>query len=386
MNLNIPEILVANGTAIIILAFLLLFRIRQKQFGQMHEQMFSMMLATAVVAAAEETLSFLIDGWIFPGCFGIQYLSNILCLGLTAAMGFFWSLFVDYRIYCSMKRLKHKAAVSCVPLLLYVTILISDVFGGGIIFTVNAENCYARGRLGVLTYLVLFIYMADSIVNVHNAKKKGIVPFFFPVYCFVVPCIIGTIVQGCFYGITTGWLSVSVAAVFVYLEMQTVNSYMDVTSGLFNRQYMNDQLERAIHSGNKFYGIMLDVDDFKAINDFYGHTVGDRAIYMVGKILSKSMFRNASAMRMGGDEFVVLLMNSSEDECKMQMKTIQKNVERFNQNRSEAFVLSVSMGSAYFHGQSEEEFLAQMDESMYEAKRKYHCSKQEKKNILQKKG
>ena len=67
---------------------------------------------------------------------------------------------------------------------------------------------------------------------------------------------------------------------------------MDETSGLFNRKYMNFYLEKA-HKTNprQLYGIMMDVNDFKKINDRYGHSMGDRAIREIGKILSASLRR-----------------------------------------------------------------------------------------------
>lgn len=120
------------------------------------------------------------------------------------------------------------------------------------------------------------------------------------------------------------------------------------------------------------HGILLDINDFKDINDKYGHTIGDRAIRAMGKILSQSAFSNAIALRMGGDEFVVFLSESSDKECKAQIDVIYSNIEKFNKNMSELFDLSASIGSGHFDGQNEEAFFDQMDATMYEVKRKYH--------------
>lgn len=377
MGINIPEILVANGTGIGIVAFLLFFRVRKQQkFVQIHEQIFSVMMVFALIAMTGETLSFLIDGRKFHGCYFLQYLSNTVCLGLVVIEGFLWCLFVDYRIYCNKKRLKYKAAILSLPMLPILVLLIVGLFGKGLIFTVGRDNCYHRGSLSILTYIVLFIYFAESISNAQNAQKKGVTPFFFPIYCFVVPCIVGSLVQGFCYGISTGWLSTAVATVFVYLELQTANYYMDGLSGLFNRQYMNYYLEQKSQRGIRIHGIVLDINDFKSINDVYGHTVGDRAIGAMGKIISRSVFQNAVAMRVGGDEFVVFLSNSSDMECRQQMNAIQKSIEGFNKNENEIFCLSASMGSDRFYGQSVENFLTAMDADMYEAKRNYHKDKQ----------
>ena len=60
-------------------------------------------------------------------------------------------------------------------------------------------------------------------------------------------------------------------------DRQNFNTFVDETSGLFNRKYMNFYLEKA-HKTNprQLYGLMMDVNDFKKINDRYGHSMGDR--------------------------------------------------------------------------------------------------------------
>lgn len=377
MGVNIPEILMANGTGLVIVVFLLLFRIRKQgigrqQLSQIHEKIFTVMLVAIIFALVGETTSFLIDGRIFPGCYFLQYLSNTVCISMVCVVGLLWCLFVDYRIYCDKRRLKRKAAVLGVPFLALLVMFVADWFGSGFLFLIDANNCYIRGQLSIFTYVLLFVYFFESILNARIAQKRAIIPFFFPIYCFLIPCMIGTILQGLFYGLSTGWLATSVAMVFIYLELQTANYHVDILSGLFNRQYMNYYLAQSEQRASRFYGIMLDINDFKSINDVYGHTVGDRAISTMGQILSKTLFHNAVGIRMGGDEFVVFLSESSKDECQEQMQLIQNKIESFNKKGLEPFTLSVSMGSAYFNGQSVEEFLSEMDATMYDVKRRYH--------------
>lgn len=315
MNINIPEILVANGAGAGIVVFLLLFRIRQEQARQVHERIFSIMLFSILAALIAETTSFLIDGKIFPGCFHLQYLTNFICTAQAPIMVFLWCLFADYRIFCSTKRLKRKAGILGVPLAIILVVLLGDLFGNGIIYRVDAQNCYARGKLNIIVYVVMFAFFVESAINVRRAQKKGNLPFFFPAYSFAITCLMGTVLQGCFYGLATGWLSASVAVIFTYLELQTANSYVDSITGLFNRRYANYYLLQVVRSGTGIYGIMLDINDLKLINDVHGHAMGDRAIRAMGGVLSRSVFRNAVAMRMGGDEFVVILSNSSDQEC-----------------------------------------------------------------------
>ena len=191
-----------------------------------------------------------------------------------------------------------------------------------------ADNAYHRGPLNILLYLLLFSYYAESVWQVHKAKRDGITVEFFPVYYFVVTCAVGTLLQGAFYGMAFGWLSVAIAFVLVDSQTRSLRGYTDELSGLFGRKYMNYCLDR-IHATQEkdVYGIMMDVNCFKEINDTYGHAEGDRAIQEIGHILSGALVANSVAIRMSGDEFMVLIRHGSEEllNCWVSVKQFSRN-------------------------------------------------------------
>ena len=117
---------------------------------------------------------------------------------------------------------------------------------------------------------------------------------------------------------------------------------------------------------------MMDVNDFKSINDSHGHAMGDRAIAELSRLLSQSLLENAIALRMAGDEFIVLLPGSQPQQLENQIRRIHDSIEAFNRTGEVPFRLSVSMGTALLEGEDIEAFLSQMDRAMYEAKREYH--------------
>lgn len=87
--MNIPEILVANGTGIILVAFLFLLRVRNSETKQTGAVLYDGMLAVTLVALVTETISFLIDGQSFRGCHTLVVLTNTLCTGSTVLVGFY---------------------------------------------------------------------------------------------------------------------------------------------------------------------------------------------------------------------------------------------------------------------------------------------------------
>lgn len=372
MTVNIPEILVADLSGAIMMLFLLLVSVRNCDAGHTSERLFNGMLLTTLVALIAETGSFLLDGQVFPGSVFLLFLTNTLCTGLTVTVGFLWCLFVNSHIYHSGKRLARKAVILGIPLAVIYVLLFANLFGNGIIFRIQEDGVYERGSFNFLLYLALGIYFIESIADVHISQREGISLFFFPVYYFVIPCIIGTIIQGLCYGLATGWFSTAVACVFVNIELQTGNAFIDGTSGLFNREYMNYYLKRAANVKAKLYGIMIDINDFKAINDTFGHAVGDSAIFEMGRILSRSVSHDSVAMRMSGDEFVIFINNGSKQKLDEQEREIEENLHRFNESGAAPYRLSISVGTGTLVGKTVEQFLSEMDYAMYMAKRAYH--------------
>ncbi len=154
---------------------------------------------------------------------------------------------------------------------------------------------------------------------------------------------------------------------------------MDALSGLLNRRYLNGVLTKRENAyRGSLHGIMMDVNDFKKINDTYGHNAGDRAIRWMGDLLLKSMPRSGIVIRYSGDEFIMLLPDVEDRDVRAVMDEISDRLEQFNQTGAEPFALRVSMGYAKFEKEDNQEtFQRKMDEAMYIEKGKYHSQHQE---------
>ena len=367
--INIPEILVANGTGAFLVLFLLLNRIRIAQTNQFDEKAYNFMLIVTFIATINETLSFIIDarpGFIFHI---LQYISNTISSASSGIIGYCWCLFVEYHIHRNFERIKKKSRILAIPLIIATILIIINLLGTGIIFDISKENVYTRGPMNFILYIFVFVYYIESIYTVHKAKYDSILVEFFPIYYFIIPCMIGTMIQGFFFGVSTIWLCVAIAFIIVYIEIQISISFIDDLSGLYNRKYMNHYLNKLQNDKTKHvYGFMMDINDFKAINDTYGHLKGDYALIQFGIILQHSIDKDSVAIRMGGDEFVIFAKLKSDEEALALKKQIKYNVRQFNIKSKEPFHLSFSIGIAKFNGKNTDAFLSAMDDSMYEAK------------------
>ncbi|MCR5669543.1 MAG: GGDEF domain-containing protein, partial [Butyrivibrio sp.] len=153
---------------------------------------------------------------------------------------------------------------------------------------------------------------------------------------------------------------------------------IDTLTGLYNRAYLDYQLENGMKIPGKYHGgIMIDVDYFKQINDTYGHSVGDEALIDVARIITLAKPDKAIATRFAGDEFIILLADTSEKELESVLKSFKDELKLFNETEQRLYKLSLSMGYSIFEPgkDSVDDFLKHMDDKMYKEKEETHARK-----------
>ena len=154
-------------------------------------------------------------------------------------------------------------------------------------------------------------------------------------------------------------------------------SIRDHLTHLFNRRYLEETLEREVQRAarkNATLGlIMLDLDNFKEINDSLGHAAGDVLLQELGKLLQEQVRQADIACRYGGDEFVLVLPEASLDVTleragQILDKVRQMRVEIPNLTREP---VTISAGVAVFpdHGSTGEVVLKSADAALYRGKR-----------------
>lgn len=144
-------------------------------------------------------------------------------------------------------------------------------------------------------------------------------------------------------------------------------SITDSLTGLYNQRHfyarLREEVLRAERQKHPLGLIFLDLDDFKQYNDTHGHLGGDKLLQRVGRIINTNIRQNVdSGYRYGGDEFAIILVDADSDITLSVQKRIKESVlEECN--------LSISVGYVkYSHGLSPEEFIAEVDARLYEAK------------------
>jgi diguanylate cyclase (GGDEF)-like protein len=153
-------------------------------------------------------------------------------------------------------------------------------------------------------------------------------------------------------------------------------AYQDALTGLYNHRYFYEQLsheiERSLRYGQPLAVMLMDMNNFKGINDTYGHMVGDKFLSLVGQLIARQIRSSDIGARYGGDEFVVLLPNTSIEEAR---RTADKLTEAVRTaaavNPTEAHIqLGISVGIAACPDDSRTagDLLQIADSRMYETK------------------
>ena len=165
------------------------------------------------------------------------------------------------------------------------------------------------------------------------------------------------------------------------LQVYRAMAYRDPLTALWNRRYfeerLNEELSRSQRAGigRRFSVMVLDLNDFKATNDRYGHPVGDAVLKDVGEFLVTHLRHHDVACRTGGDEFSVLLPDLSAEDCGHLVDRLRGGLGAANAARRIPISLSIGTASWPEAGDSFDALLTRADEAMYADKHRQRAKK-----------
>ncbi len=150
----------------------------------------------------------------------------------------------------------------------------------------------------------------------------------------------------------------------------------DPLTGIHNRRYFNDMLEyelpRSERHGHEFSILLLDLDDFKDINDSYGHPVGDSVLVKIAETITARLRKGDIPVRMGGDEFAIILPETSLEGAREVAESIRTSLQEmsFDNPGGSSFHVSTSVGVISYpkDAQSVAELMSGVDIALYRAK------------------
>ena len=262
------------------------------------------------------------------------------------------------------KRMNFK--LSLIPLIIGFLFLAMNPFIHGVCFVDSHQEIMYGPLFYVILGIIWLYYIISSAFCLYYAKKTknySQKKMYQALACFIVPMMVAMIIQNIFPSIPVVCVGMAFSLLIVFMNQQEQLISLDPLTQLNNRNRMEQYLFDCMYSlDENMYLLVLDVDDFKLINDMYGHNRGDMILKDLASQLKKACTaRNDFIARFGGDEFVIVHKgNDVEELC-----------ARIHQ---QVAILSVhvSIGSAKYKKEYKRwtEWFGKADEELYKEKKK----------------
>lgn len=369
MNLSF-SVLTANIISILLIGTLYLAN-RQKAEYDRDMRLLQQMMVTIGIANISDCCVYYLAGSSNIVIKVLVFLSGSgLFLG-NVMIGYLWAKFIMVHMNIPFSDIRRNIYRTIG--LISIVLLVINIFYP-LVFSVS-DGRYQRGFAYIIFLLFAAFYILDSLyLYVKRVKKNGSLKLF-PVHIFLIPVILGVVIQAFFVEIAITWTSIAISVAGIMTALKNEIIFTDCLTGLYNRVYLEFLHKRACNKKDCWVsGIMIDLNGFKQINDNYGHAEGDLALCIVADLLLKSFSEYGVVTRYAGDEFVIMLNTTDDQLIQKIIKSAKKNFVTENEKNDKPYQLSASMGYAITNLSNEtiDDFMNRIDEQMYQDKLKYY--------------
>ena len=371
MNMNLSfSVLTANIISILLIGTLYLAN-RQKAEYDRDMRLLQQMMVTIGIASISDCCVYYLAGSSNIVIKVLVFLSGSgLFLG-NVMIGYLWAKFIMVHMNIPFSDIRRNIYRTIG--LISIVLLVINIFYP-LVFSVS-DGRYQRGFAYIIFLIFAAFYILDSLyLYVKRVKKNGSLKLF-PVHIFLIPFILGVVIQTFFVEIAITWTSIAISVAGIMTALKNEIIFTDCLTGLYNREYLKFLHKRACNKKDCWVsGIMIDLNGFKQINDNYGHAEGDLALCIVADLLLKSFSEYGVVTRYAGDEFVIMLNTTDDQLIQKIIKSAKKNFVTENEKNDKLYQLSASMGYAITNLSNEtiDDFMNRIDEQMYQDKMKYY--------------
>ena len=235
----------------------------------------------------------------------------------------------------------------------------------GFIFYVDANGHYERGSLFFIFIIAYIINLLILLISTIRTGQKYHYPIKAKITALSFFAVAGTSIQLIFPFVYASWHCVTLSLLLYYLLLSEFDGSFDTLTGLHNRAAFEKTANKL--DGEKPYSvIVMDINNFKDINDAYGHDFGDAVLKKVASIIWESFDTRCVCYRIGGDEFYIISSETDPIKLEYQLKSMTNNLGKERQNDDR--LPTVAYGYSIFKGGKGigfKEVLNEADEQMY---------------------
>lgn len=335
-----------------------------------------MSLATAILLISDIIWP-LVDGVKLPGFRLLNIIINLVYMVLMGFIGFLWIVYVDFKVRRRLDSSHYKrVTMFSIPMLVLLVLTLTSP-KTHILFYIDENNCYHRGKLMWIRICVMNLYVlwaaVLTLVGIKRQKTKQKKNEMRALLQFIFFPLFGIFMQLFYMNLPFAAVGISLSVLLVFINVQNKQISIDALTGINNRRqltlYVDSELSALSKKGELYY-LIMDVDKFKSINDTYGHLEGDNALVKIASMLNSLCEKqNDFVARYGGDEFVIVCRRHNEAEVESLKQEILSAVSKLNDEGTLPYTLSLSVGSAKFDtSKSNDEIFAEADKKLYSIK------------------
>lgn len=334
-------------------------------------RIFFLMAASALVAIFGDFAYTVAAGRPGQRAFVLAYVACVVYFVAQVTACLAVVLVLDYATNGSVRRLRRLSVLLAAITVAHLTTLGVNV-GTGFYFEISPDNLYLRGELYIVRLLFVFVAIPLAIAVMVGSRRNVTVRQLRLLLAFVLLPTVGAIVDQ-MAGTMFFWPCFGVAVLLAYFFVVRSESRRDGLTGVANRRGCTEFLATLAGAGGRRARafIMIDVDDFKMINDRFGHDQGDAALKDVAGIVKASVRHSDFVARYGGDEFVIITTTAAAKDHVL--ARLAGTVDAFNARRLRPYTVALSIGcDVYQPGSADgpQDFLHHVDRLMYEDKRR----------------
>ena len=318
------------------------------------------------------------NGAIHPARWCVAVL-NVLYFCVSAVTVFFSFLYTENELGKTWLDDRKKVRLLALPLLALIACL-PLTLKYRFFFYISEDGRYTKGPayllMAFLCYGYLIVIGVRALAGMFMKRNFAWRRAYATVASFVVCPLIAGIIQTFHTGISILCMGCTVALVQMFINVQQSRITIDTLTQINNRSRLLQYLDKAIahQRGNPerlLYLFMIDIDDFKQINDRYGHLEGDKALICLAEALKDAAAEYKCLIaRFGGDEFSVVLEPKTEDEAQRFREELLGFLEKHNAERQMPYAIRISLGCTRWtpeHG-TIPVLIQAADEALYQAK------------------
>lgn len=339
-----------NLFAMVILA-LFLINLKKNTTMMQDERLFKALLHSVFLVLVCDTGGWMLEHQLFPGARELLIFFDTLYFFMTGIVTFCWLRYMDYKLFSDSAGMAKRTRFYLLSLVVLSVLALATPWTGWL-FYIGEGNVYCRGSLFLLHTLLSWAIPLFSCVlafiktwREQLASKKveySMIGFF-----SLIP-LSGGFLQIFFTYLPLLWIFCTVSLLIIFINIQNRQISLDGLTGVNNRRTLNRYLETqfsALKEGEALFMLLIDIDDFKSINDTFGHAMGDTALIQVAEMLKKLCGRNNYFLaRYGGDEFAIICARPDREIADDIIAQIKLEAKRLNTPPKHPYRLSLSAG------------------------------------------